>query len=166
MAKNLVVIVVALLMGGCTSVTVTPLDASYQVKHICIRENPKVAVPELVPVITDGLTRHHIDSEFIPSDLDKVKLQQEDEASESDEYFMNITPSPSHCDFSLTYTARRSWDIGTYLSTADIAISNKGGVIAKANYHLRGKGGFSLFKWQGVKTKIDPVMDELLQYYE
>lgn len=165
MTRKLALLSTSILIGGCTSVTVNPLDASYKVEHICIRENPKVSIPELVPVIEEGLARHRIGSEFIASSLDKEKLQREDQETESDEYYMNITPAPDYCDFSLTYTARRSWDLGTYLSTADIAISNKAGVIAKANYHLVAKGGFSLFKWQGVKTKIDPVMDELLQHY-
>jgi len=106
------------------------LEAAYQVKHICIRENPKVVVADLVSVITDGLTRHHIASEF-----------------------------------SLTYTARQSWDIATYPSTADIENSNQFGVIASANYRLVNKGGLSLLKWQDVKTKIAPVMDEMLKFY-
>ena len=164
MTKTLFILIAGLTMGGCSSVTVKPLDASYKVKRICIRENPKVIVADLVPVITDGLTRHHIQSVFIASNLDKEKLQDEDELA--DHYYMNITPAPSSCDFSLTYTARQSWDFTTYLSSADIEISNKTGDIAVANYHLRNKGGLSLYKWQSVKTKIDPVMDQLLQFYK
>jgi hypothetical protein len=164
--RKIAILLVGLSIGGCTSVTVKPLDASYDVKHICIRENPKVVIDELVPVITDGLARHHIESEFVPSQLDKVKLQNSGDGYEMDHYYMNITPAPDSCDFSLTYTARQSWDIGTYLSTADIEISNKTGIIATANYHLRNKGGLSLLKWQGVKTKMDPVMDELLKFYK
>lgn len=154
------------LLSGCTSITVTPLDASYAVKKICVRENPKVTIPEFVTVIEDSLQRHKIESQFVESNVDKYKLLQLDDDQESDQKYMNITPTPADCEFSLTYTGRRSWDLGTYLSTADIAISNKSGVIAKANYHLVNKGGFSLFKWQGVKTKLEPVMDELLQQYK
>lgn len=165
MAKILIIFgFMTLFIGGCTSITVEPLAASHNVKRICIRENPKVIVQDLVPVITDGLTRHHIESEFIASTLDKDKVRRE--SSESDEYYMSITPVPDDCEFNLVYTARRSWDLGTYLSTADIEILNRDDVIAKANYHLINKGGLSLFKWQGVKTKLDPVMDELLQHYK
>jgi len=32
-----------------------------------------------------------------------------------------------------------------------------------AEYHLRGGGGLSLMKWQSTKSKIDPVIDELLK---
>lgn len=164
MIKKLMIVIAGLSIGGCTSVTVRPLDASYNVKRICIRENPKVLVTDLVPVITEGLTRHHLESEFIASNLDKEKLRDEDEGS--DRYYMGITPAPNGCDFNLTYTARQSWDFTTYLSTADIEISNKTDVIATANYHLVNKGGLSFFKWQDVKTKIDPVIDELLQFYK
>lgn len=155
----------ACLVTGCTSVTVMPLDAAYAVKKVCVRENPKVEIPEMVSVIESGLQRHHIEATFIASTLDKSKLQEADEGSELDQKYMEITPAPADCQFSLTYTGRRSWDIGTYLSTADIAIANNNGVIAKANYHLVNKGGLSLFKWQGVKTKLDPVLDQLLQQY-
>ncbi len=151
--------------SGCTSVTVKPLAASYNVRRICIRENPKVIIEDFVPVIADGLRRHSIESEFIASTMDKARLQNKD-IGKPDQYYMELTPVPDACDFNLTYTARRSWDLGTYLSTADISISDKKSVIANANYHLIGKGGLSLFKWQGVKTKIDPVMDELLIFYK
>ncbi len=161
-----VILILSLMVGGCTSVTVRPLEASYNVKHICIKENPKVEVDDFMQVIVDALNRHNIKSEFIAlSTTDKAKVQNDDE-SFPDQYYMDITPAPDSCDFNLTYTARRSWDFVTYLSTADIAISDKNSRIAHAHYHLRRKGGLSLFKWQGVKTKIDPVMDELLIFYK
>jgi len=124
--------IVGLLASGCTSVTVKPLDASYNVSRICIRENPKVTIEDFVPVITDGLRRHGIDSKFIASTLDKARLQDED-IGRPDRYYMELTPLPDFCDFNLTYTARRSWDLGTYLSTADIFISDKKSVVASAN---------------------------------
>lgn len=164
MTKNFIILTAGLSIGGCTSITVEPLDAGYNVKRICIRENPKVVVNGLVPVIADGLTRHHIESEFIASNLDKQKLQAE--GDKPDRYYMEITPVPGSCEFSLTYTARQSWDFTTYLSTADIEISNKTGVIGSANYHLINKGGLSFMKWQDVDTKLDPVMDQLLRFYQ
>ncbi len=150
---------------GCTSVTVTPLDSYHQVKTLCIRENPKVTVPDFVPVIQDGLNRHEIQSEWIPFDARYSTQPIEPEESVDDRYYMYITALPDTCEYSLAYTARRSWDLGTYLSTADIEISDSTSIVASANYHLIGKGGFSLYKWQGVKTKIDPVMDQLFEQY-
>ena len=40
--------------------------------------------------------------------------------------------------------------------------AESGRQVAYAEYHLKGKGGYSMMKWQGVKTKMDPVMDQLL----
>jgi hypothetical protein len=71
--------------------------------------------------------------------------------------------APSTCEFILTYTARQSWDFVTYLSHAELRIEQQGRTVASAEYHLRGKGGFSLLKWQGTRTKMDPVIDELLE---
>jgi len=164
--KFSVILIVSIMGVGCTSVTVRPLEASYNVKHICIKENPKVEVDDFAQVIAEDLKRHNITSEFIAlSPTAKTKVQDEDE-SFPDQYYMDITPSPDSCDFNLTYTARRSWDFVTYLSSADIAISDKNSRIAHAHYHLKGKGGLSPLKWQGVKTKIDPVMDKLLEFYK
>jgi hypothetical protein len=162
--KATITVVLGLLISGCTSVTVKPLNASYNVKHICIRENPRVMVDDLVSVISDGLSRHHIESAFIPSNLDKEKVRDED--NDSDHYYMQITPAPDSCDFSLIYTARRAWDLGMYLISTDIEILQKNEAIATANYHLRNKGGLSMMKWQGTKTKLDPVMDELFVNYK
>lgn len=163
MTTRLALSIAALSLSACTSIAVTPLAASYQVKSLCIRENPKVMVDDLIPVIKAGLADHHIQSELIASTVDKAAAQDND--NQADEYWMTITPTPDHCDFNLTYTARRSWDMGTYLSSADIVISDKKAAIANAHYHLRNKGGLSMFKWQGVKTKLDPVLNELLQFY-
>jgi hypothetical protein len=154
------------ILVGCTSVTVMPLDSSHKVQKVCIRENPKVTVSDFVTVVRNGLSRHEIDSEFIPFNPQNTTVPlEEPEESNYDRYYMYITKLPDTCDFSLAYTARRSWDIGTYLSVADIEVSDKTSLIASANYHLIRKGGFSLFKWQGVETKMAPVMDELLQQY-
>ncbi|MGZ4957311.1 MAG: hypothetical protein ACXV8Q_19610, partial [Methylobacter sp.] len=60
MIKFSAILIVSIAGVGCTSVTVRPLEASYSVKHICIKENPKVEVDDFVQVITDDLKRHNI----------------------------------------------------------------------------------------------------------
>jgi len=94
----LVLALIVSAVSGCTSVTVKPLDASYNVKRICIRENPKVSVDDFVQVITDGLRRHNIEGEFIASTLDKTKIQDED-IGKPEQYYMELTPVPDACDF-------------------------------------------------------------------
>ncbi len=49
-----------------------------------------------------------------------------------------------------------------YLSHADLRLLRSGQEIANAQYHFRAKGGFALTKWAGTKSKMDPVIDELL----
>lgn len=128
-----------LLAVGCTSVTVTPLPAG--VSEVAIRDNPKVTVPEFVDVVRDGFRRHGIRTKVIAE------------------------TAPAGDDYVLTYTALRSWDIGTYLSKAELWITHKGDPAGHAEYHLRNKGGLALNKWAGVESKMNPVMDELLVNY-
>jgi len=109
------------------------------ITHVVIRDNPKVIVDGFVDVMRDGFNRHGISSEVVSADT-KVKSG----------------------DFVVTYTALRSWDFAPYLSHAEIRIEKNGRQVAYAEYHLVGKGGYSMMKWQGVKTKMDPVMDQLL----
>ena len=71
-------------------------------------------------------------------------------------------PDPNKCEYILTYTALKTWDIGTYMHHAELRLEKGGIKIASAQYHLNGGGGLSLMKWQGTQTKMDPVVDQLL----
>lgn len=128
---------------GCTSVEVKPIDSSANVKHVCIQENPNVKVPDFLPVLREGFERHGISTEVI----------------------LSTGTVPKHCESVLTYIALQSWDVTTFLSHAELSLEKDGKQIATAKYHLTGKGGFSLMKWQSTKTKMDPVIDELLKEY-
>lgn len=134
------VLPIALLVGACTSIAVTPMSATdaKNMRHVCIKNNPLVKVTDFIPVLEQGLARHHITSEVYTG------------------------LPPEHCQYTLQYTALRSWDITPYVSQAEISLHNGPRQIAKANYHLRGKGGLSLNKWDSTQTKIDPVIDQLL----
>jgi len=139
--RNVPIVAMFLALIGCTSIQVQPIDRSINMKHVCIQENPKVVVADFIVVLKDGFDRHGI----------------------STEVFSGVTPE--RCEYVLTYTALRSWDVSTYLSYAEVRLESKGRKIASAEYRLRGKGGFSMMKWQGTKTKMDPVIDELLKAY-
>ena len=138
----LAVATTALLIGGCTSIRVRPVDPAAKMQHVCIKDNPKVVVKDFVPVLQDGFARHGITTEVDTGDM------------------------PESCQFVLTYTALRSWDFAPYLSHAELKLETRdGNPVADADYHLVGKGGYSLMKWQGTKTKMGPVIDELLHAY-
>lgn len=125
-------------LSACTSVNVKPVDPTLTILHVCIEENPKVIVGDFVGVLRNGFDRHGISTEVYRG------------------------AKPGHCEYTLSYTALQSWDVGTYLSHAELRLERGRQQVAYAEYHLNGKGGFSLMKWQGTKTKMDPVIDELL----
>lgn len=131
-------VVACVVLTGCTAVTVKPVANMSELLHVCIQDNPKVQVIDFVPVVQEGFERHGISSEIVSGKM------------------------PTHCEYILTYSARRTWDIVTYLSQAELSLKRSGREVASANYHLRNKGGLALNKWKGTKAKIDPVMDELL----
>ena len=137
--KNILAIATILtLVTGCTSVNVRPVSSGLSITDVCIEENPKVIVDDFLSVVRDGFDRHGIATKVVTK------------------------PAPKECEYVLTYTAFKNWDIGTYLHHAELRLERNGRIIGSAEYHLVGKGGLSLMKWQSTKTKMDPVIDELL----
>jgi len=132
------IVLFAISSSACTSVAVRPVDPSIEMNKVCILENKKVIVSDFVQVLRDGFDRHGIATEVFSGNV------------------------PSDCEYVLTYTALRSWDLAPYLSHAELRIEKGGRQIAYAEYHLKGKGGLSLTKWAGTKEKMDPVIDQLL----
>lgn len=134
----IIVAVLAALLAGCTSIDVRPVSAKEQITQVVIRKNPKVAVDDFLDVLISGFQRHGIAARVVS-----------DDAELKDEYVVN-------------YVAYRNWDLAPYVTDATISIDRNGRRVAEGLYHLKGKGGLSLAKWQGTKTKIDPVIDQML----
>lgn len=63
----------------------------------------------------------------------------------------------------MTYTALRSWDVVTYLSSAKFILYQDTQQVSEATFHLKGKGGFALNKWRSTETKVNELVDELLK---
>lgn len=127
-----------LLISACTSVAVKPMDTSTPVLHVCIQRNTAVQVSDFLQVLQDGFARNGVGTEIYNGNR------------------------PRRCEFVLMYTALRSWDMKPYLSHAELHLLRAGQEVASAEYHLRAKGGFSVTKWAGTQSKMDPVIDELL----
>ena len=125
-------------LAGCTSVTVNPIDSSLELTHVCIHENPKVQVDDFVSTIRARLSHHSITSQVFRGEV------------------------PDTCEYILSYTALRSWDLVPYLSHAELYLNRGGRQIASGVFHLRGKGGYALTKYSGTATKMDPVVDQLV----
>ena len=142
MRMLLIVLALSILGTGCTAVTVKPVDPSLAINYVCIENNPRVIVNDFVDVLRDGFDRYGIATEVTSGG----RIRQ--------------------CEYVLRYTALQSWDMSTYLSHAELRLESNGRQIAFAEYHLKAKGGFSLMKWGDTKSKIDPVIDELLAGYK
>lgn len=123
---------------ACTSIRVHPIQPGLKITEVCIEENPRVIVEDFLTVVREGFDRHGIVTKVV------------------------TRPAPSECEFVLTYTAFKTWDFATYLHHAELRLESHGRLVGSAEYHLAGKGGLSLMKWQSTRTKIDPVVDQLL----
>jgi hypothetical protein len=126
------------LLAACTSVDVRPVAAGAALDHVCIVNNPKVTISDMVSVLRDGFSRHDIATAVV------------------DEH------KAAACDVTLTYTALRSWDFKPYISHAELRLWRGGRQIGAVDYHLKGKGGLSLTKWGTTREKMDPMIDSLL----
>lgn len=135
--KRFLYVGLVVLMTACTSVQVSKVDASkHPIKRVCIQENPKVAVSDFVGVVENGFRRHGIETSLHGGTV------------------------PADCEYILTYTAERGWDITPYLDFAELRLTHKGTTIGTATY--RHRGGFGFNKWAGTETKMNPVIDQLL----
>lgn len=134
----LFVLIAGGLSAGCTSVNVRPVQDSEVIRSVLIEENPRVWRSDLLDVLVEGFRRHGIDAKVIQPGTAVGQA------------------------YVVRYTARQKWDMAMYLADATIWIYRNDREVAKAVYHLKGGGGFSLMKWQGTAAKIDPVIDELL----
>lgn len=130
-----------MLMSGCTAVSVNQVDSSHAIEHVCIENNPDVTVDNFVSTVEDVFQDHGITTEMYNEDM------------------------PKSCNFRLTYTALRTWDIVTFLSHAELRLFKENERIGYAEYHLRGRGGLALNKWASVKSKMTPVVNKLLIQY-
>lgn len=140
--KHLIILALVWSMAACTSIEVRPVSAGLKITDVCIEQNPKVIVADFLPVVRDGFDRHGIATRLVNK------------------------PAPQECEYVLTYTAFKTWDLATYLHHAELRLyqrlNKSEKLVGSANYHLIGGGGFSLLKWQSTKTKMEPVIDKLL----
>ena len=126
-------------VSGCTVVTVRPVESSLAFSEVCIDENPKVIVSGFLGVVQDGFERNGIKTRV----YDNVPAEG--------------------CPVILTYTATQSWDFVTYLDHAELRLMDQErNQLGYGEFHLRGDGGIAPSKWKSVRSKMDPVIDQLL----
>lgn len=140
--RQLMFLPTAIAVSACTSISVQAVDPALNVQHVCIQENKAVIIDDFVEYLQDDFARYGITTEVIGNQR------------------------PRHCEYVLSYTARRSWDMTPYMSTADLTLTRSGHRVGSANYYLKGKGGFSLSKYASTESKLDNVVDQLLAGYD
>lgn len=127
-----------LTLAACTSVNVRPAEGIATLDSVCIVRNPRVIVADFITVLQDGFDRHGIATAVVEP------------------------AQASACPVTLTYTALKTWDMAMYLHHAELRLWRGGRQIGAADYHLKGGGGLSLAKWGSTRSKMDPVIDQLL----
>lgn len=136
--RCILLILACIILSGCTHVSIMGPREYHQIDHVLIKENPEVIVRGFLGILRDGLSRHGISSDVV------------------------LPHYNTGNEYVVTYTALQSWDFTTYLSYAEIRIEKEGRIVASATYRLRGKGGLSFRKWAPAKSKINPVIDQLV----
>jgi hypothetical protein len=124
-------------LAACTTKGVRPVDpTAHRLSVVCIEENPKVIVDGFITVLEEGFARHSIRTRIVQS------------------------PSPPDCEYTLWYTARQSWDFVSFLRSAELRLRRGDETIGTATY--RHRGGLAPSKWASPRSKMAPVLDELL----
>ena len=92
-----------LFITGCTQIDVRKIDSlQYAIKHVCIKENPKVNVNDFISVMENKFYEYGITSEIYAG-----------------------RTAPTSCNYTVKYTAKQSWDITKYIGYAEINIYKK-----------------------------------------
>ena len=141
--RLLLIFTAIFITGGCTSITVRPVDFIPEMKHVCVADGRETCYDaKVITSIRDGFYRHGITTQV---------------------YIGNSMPNG--CDYHLDFMCERSWDLATYMKHTEMRLYRNRDQIGYAEFHLNGGGGLSLYKFQDTKTKLDPVLDEFLAKY-
>ena len=142
MKKLLAVGVLGISITGCTSIQVTNNEGFQpkSVKQICVINNPKVIIAGFNDSIVRSFARYNINARVYPENS-----------------------KPALCETTMDYTALRTWDVVTYMSYAKFTLMKEGRIVSEAEFRLKGNGGLALNKWRSTDTKIDELVDQLIE---
>jgi hypothetical protein len=133
-----------LLVGlvGCTSIQVNNATGfnPNSIRQVCVVNNPKVIIKDFDSLVEKSFARYDIGTKVI-KDSDDMSL----------------------CQTILNYTALRSWDMAPYMVSAQFNLIQNGKQVSEASFRLKGNGGLALNKWRSTETKINELVDQLLE---
>jgi hypothetical protein len=144
-----------MLLVGCSSATVKPVRwQSATERTICVKDNPGVVDPDLLPAIQAALARNGLSGTVFPGARND---------SEHAEILVPPAEIPAGCDYVLTYSGTMWWDLAMYLNHAEFRLQGRNyEEIGFAVFHIAGHGGLDLGKYRRTETKVGPVLDEML----
>lgn len=137
-SKLLIVVTSIMVLAGCTSVKVQPVSSSESIDTICIENNPKVVRGDFLPTVRSEIEQYGINT--VVYDGEKM---------------------PGSCNYRMTYTALQSWDFTPYLSHAELHLYKGYAKIGEGIFHLNGKGGLDLSKFNSTRDKMAPVVQQM-----
>jgi hypothetical protein len=138
MNRRLALVIMAMVLSGCAIKQQVERAELSSDAMLCVIENKEVRegfLPELQKVLQEKGIKHSV--------VDAGYAQQ-------------------HCEWTLTYIARWSWDLTIYMSYAEINVF-KGGVLdGRAVYDSTG-GSMNFSKFIDAEPKIRELVEQLIQ---
>ncbi|HWP67469.1 MAG TPA: Sbal_3080 family lipoprotein [Candidatus Limnocylindria bacterium] len=129
-------LVLGILASGCTVRHASPL--AQRPDRLCIQRNPAVIIEDFLPTLQAVLRERGVQSAVYDGDA-----------------------APASCAYVLTYTARRGWDIVSYLKLIELTVMRRDGTMV-GHAEWRHRGGFGFNKWAGSRGKIERAVNDLL----
>lgn len=128
-------------LSGCTAIQVNNVTGFNpdSIRQVCVVHNPKVIIKDFDNLVEKSFERYGVDAKTV---------------KESDDL--------SLCQTTLNYTALRSWDLAPYMVSAQFNLIQGGRQVSEASFRLKGNGGMALNKWRSTETKINELVDQLL----
>lgn len=140
--RSLMLVVVWGAVAGCTVVAVKPVDRrQHDMRLVCIEHNQAVKMSGFLPMLEKSFADHGIST-----------LRYDGKP-------------PEQCEYTADYVAHWNWDLAVYMTDAEVHVRRGGEVVGNAVYHLRNKGGLDMSKWSSANSKMQPVMNELLNQF-
>ncbi len=129
----------AVMLAGCAgTVDVQPVAAGTPLKLVYIQRNPAAdeIAPDLESAIENGFQRHGVGTKIIAGE------------------------PPNGSGYLLTYAATGGWDLKPFTKTAELRLKQGVKQVGYARYDSA--GGFSTTKFSSARSKMNPLLDQLL----
>lgn len=141
--------------GCATLVAVKPVAWSPDSgRRVCVKENPVLIDPDLLPAIEAALTRNGLSWQTYPGP---------DNQEDHPQILAPPEEIPAGCDYVLTYVGFVHWDLAVYLWRAEFSVQDRAyQQVGTASFELEGGGGLRLSKFAATDEKVGPVLDQML----